>query len=186
VKRPHANFRRSTVTKRSRFTLSLLAIAWTACTVLIAPARAADASCKPVVDATTNAAHTPYHETFTADGRTFEKIYTMTAMYVGSQGRWTKATVSPQDIIDNTRELGLTITDCKSVRTEMVDGQVATVYAAHVRLAADGGDSPTQFWIAHGNGLPLKSESDNTAAGHPMHVSARFTYDNVQPPAGAH
>ncbi|MEO6967339.1 MAG: hypothetical protein ABI132_02630 [Rhodanobacteraceae bacterium] len=163
---------------------STLAAAVLAAGFVAAPARADDASCKPVLDAITKATRTPYHEFATTGGKSFEKIYTTTALYVGSNGHWVKMPASPQDLIDALRESGAMFTECKSLRTEMVAGQAATVYAARERLTSVGEDDHSQFWIGNASGLPLKSESDSQHGGQPSHVSPRFTYDNVQPPAG--
>lgn len=170
--------------RHHRFTLSVLAASFVALAIAVPSTRAADASCKPVMDAMTKATKTPYHETATAGGKSFEKIYTTTALYVGSHGHWVKMPASPQTLIDAMRESGATITECKSLRTETVDGQAATVYAARERLTSTGEDDRGQYWIANASGLPLKSESDSQNAGHTSHVSTRFTYDNVQAPAG--
>ncbi|MGH8212608.1 MAG: hypothetical protein ACREPP_05185 [Rhodanobacteraceae bacterium] len=148
------------------------------------PARADDASCKPLSDAMIKAASTPYHEFTTAGGESFEKIYTTKALYIGSHGHWMKTDASPQILLDALRQSGAAFTECKALRTETVDGQAATVYAAHEHLASIGEDDHSQIWIGNANGLPLKSESDSQRAGRTSHVSAHFTYGNVQPPAG--
>lgn len=169
---------------RDRISLSVLAFALSASAMTTAPARADDASCKPVMDAMTKATKTAYHETTTAGGKPFEKIYTTTALYVGRNGHWVKMPASPQYLMDAMRKSGVTFTECKSLRTETIDGQAATVYAAHERLTSTGEDDHGQYWIGNISGLPLKSESDSQHGGHMSHVSTHFTYDNVQPPAG--
>lgn len=166
--------------------LSMLAAGMLAANLLAPTARADDAACKPVVDAMTRTAGTPYHEFINAGGVTFEKIYTTTALYVGRNGRWMKTAASPKALLDATRESGATFTQCKSLRTETVDGQRATVYAVHERLTATAEDDQSQIWIANATGLPLKLESESRHAGKPTHVSTHFTYANVQPPVGAH
>lgn len=163
---------------------ALLAVLFSTSCLVARQARADDASCKPVSDATIKAARTPYHEFTTAGGKSFEKIYTTTALYVGGNGHWMKMDASPQILLDALRESGATFTECKTLRTETLDGQVATVYAGHERLTSVGEDDHSQFWIGNSSGLPLKSESDNQTPAGKMHVSSHFTYSNVQAPAG--
>lgn len=150
-----------------------------------APARADDASCKPVSDAMMKEAHTPYHETAVAGGKSFEKIYTTTMLYIGHSGQWMKMPETPQDLIDATKESGITLSHCKSLRTEMVDGQAATVYAAH--LTTPGTSSDAQIWIGNASGLTLKTESDTQTGPGKGHTSTHMRYGNVQAPtAGVH
>ncbi len=170
--------------RHNRFTLSILAAVLSASALASGSAHADDASCKPVTDAMTKATRTPYHEAATAGGKSFEKIYTTTALYVGRNGHWVKMPASPQTLIDAMHESGATFTECKSLRTEMVDGQPATVYAAHERLTSVGEDDHGQYWVGNVSGLPLKSESDSQHGGPTSHVSTHFTYNNVQPPVG--
>lgn len=56
--------------------ISALAIGALAASCFAAPAHANDTSCKPVLDAMTNANRKPYHEFATAGDKSFEKIYT--------------------------------------------------------------------------------------------------------------
>jgi len=144
------------------------------------PAHADDASCKPVLDAFAKQARTPYHEIAVANGKSFEKIYTTTMLYIGHSGQWLKMPETPQDLIDATRESGVTLSHCKSMRTEMADGQVATVYAAH--FTTPGTSSDSQIWIGNASGLTLKTESDAQAGPGKGHTSTHITYGNVQAP----
>lgn len=165
----------------SAFAATLLAGA-----IAVAPAHADDASCKPVTDATVKAAHIAYHEKVVAGGRSYEKIYTTTALYVGSNGHWARMPASPQTLLDAMRESGAVFTACRVMRSDTFDGKPATVYAAHEHLASSGENDDSQFWIGSSSGLPLKSESDSQVGGRKLHVSTQFSYDNVQAPAGAH
>jgi hypothetical protein len=153
---------------------------------VIAPqARADDASCKPVLGALMKQARTPYHEMATADGRSFEKIYTTTTLYIGNGGHWMKVPATPEGLIDAMRENGQTFSSCKSLRTEMVDGQAATVYAAHSQTTTPPASNDAQIWIADASGLPVKTEADEQGGGRKGHVSTQLIYGNVQAPAGA-
>jgi len=148
------------------------------------PAHADDASCKPVSDAIAKQARTPYHETGTVNGKPFEKIYTTTTLYIGNNGRWLKTPATPKDVLDAQRETGSSLSDCKVMRTETIDGQRATVYAAHTQTTMPAGSGDAQIWIG-ASGLTLKTVSDAQVEGHKAHTDVRLTYDNVQAPAAA-
>ena len=46
--------------------------------------------------------------------------------------------------------------------------------------------SDAQTWISKSQGLPLKTEEDiDTGDGDKRHMSIRYEYSNVRPPAGA-
>jgi hypothetical protein len=149
------------------------------------PAHADDASCKPVTDAAAKMARTPYHEVSTVDGKPFEKIYTTTTLSMRiNSGKWMTVPMTPQESLDTLRETG-SFTNCKLLRTEIVDGQRATVYAAH--RTSPGTSFPNedaQIWIA-ANGLTLKAVSDAQVKGRKVHAESHVTYDNVHAPAGA-
>ena len=81
---------------------------------------------------------------------------------------------------------GVTLSECRSLRADVVDGQLATIYAARVRVTDTDTDNHSQIWISSVSGLPMKSESDTRHGDKTLHVSTRFTYDNVQAPVGAH
>jgi len=144
-------------------------------------AHADDASCKPVTDAAAKMARTPYHEVATVDGKPFEKIYTTTTLSTRVAGRWMTVPMTPQEILDAMRETG-SFSNCRVLRTEIVDGQRATVYAAHrTSPGTSFPDQDNQIWIG-ANGLTLKSVSDAQVGGHKAHSEAHMTYDNVQAP----
>jgi hypothetical protein len=149
-----------------------------------APAHADDASCKPVSDAMMKQARTPYHEIATVGGRSFEKICTASTLYIGMNGHWTKTPMTPQDLIDVMRETGVSLSNCRSLRTETVDGQAATVYAAHLQTTTPASSSDSQIWIGNASGLTLKTEADTLEGGRKVHVLTHFVQGNVQPPAG--
>ncbi|OOG56844.1 hypothetical protein B0E48_12220 [Rhodanobacter sp. C03] len=130
-------------------------------------------------------ANTPYHEIAMADGKkSVEKIYTTHALYIGMRGHWTKTPMTSQDVIDLTRETGASFSNCRSLRTETVDGQVATVYAVLIQTTTPASSSDTQIWLSNASGLPLKTEAVTQAGDRKVHVSAHFDHGNVQPPAG--
>ena len=147
-------------------------------------AHADDASCKPVADSVARMARTPYHEVSTVDGKPFEKIYTTTTLSMRMAGKWTTVPMTPKEILDAVRETG-SFSGCKMLRTEMVDGQLATVYAAHrVSPGTSYPSEDSQVWIS-ASGLTLKSVSDSQAGGRKVHAESHMTFDNVQAPTGA-
>lgn len=147
------------------------------------PARADDASCKPVTDAEAKLARTAYHEVSTVDGKPFEKIYTTTTLSMrNSNGKWMTVPMTPQEILDSMRETG-SYSGCKVLRTEVVDGQSATVYAAHrISPGTSFPNEDAQIWIG-ANGLTLKTVSDAQVQGRKVHAESHVTYDNVHAPA---
>jgi hypothetical protein len=149
------------------------------------PAQADDASCKPVVDAMMAQAKTSYRSSITANGRSGgEEIYTTTAIYRGHGGHWVKIAATPQDRLDANRTVGASMSKCRQVRIETVDGQPATVYAAHAQTASPATTTEMQIWIGRSKGLPVKVESDVEMSGRKTHVSKHYEYGNVQAPAG--
>jgi hypothetical protein len=149
------------------------------------PTHADDASCKPIMDAEARMARTPYHEVATVDGKPFEKIYTTTTLSLRiNNGKWRTVPMTPQEILDAQRETG-SYSNCKVLRTEIVDGQSTTVYAAH--RVSPGTSFPNvddQIWIG-ANGLTLKTTEDSQKGGRKTHSESHVTYDNVRAPAEA-
>ncbi|MBS0566432.1 MAG: hypothetical protein JSS59_03320 [Proteobacteria bacterium] len=169
----------------TRNSIVLIALAAFAGGLPALPARADDASCKPVSDAEAKMARTPYHEVSTVGGKPFEKIYTTTTLSMRTNnGKWMTVPMTPQEVLDAKREAGSSYSDCKVLRAEIVDGQHATVYAAHVISSTASITSDNQIWIAD-NGLTLKTVSDTQMQGRKVHAESRVTYDNVQAPTGA-
>lgn len=151
-----------------------------------ATAHADDPACKPVLDAQMRQSRTAYRETIAFDGKpTAEKIYTSTAMYLGKGGQWMTVPMTPQERVDALREQGYSLSNCKQLRFEAVDGLPATVYAAHGQTTMPVQSFDAEIWIARSSGLILKVESDQQQGGRKTHVTDHFSYDNVQPPAAA-
>lgn len=165
----------------------LISVATLASGLVTLPARADDASCKPITDAATKMAASPYHEVATVDGKPFEKIYTTTTLSMRiNNGKWLTVPMTPQDVLDVIRESGSSYSNCKVLGTETVDGQRATVYAAH--RTSPGTSLPSeddQIWIG-ANGLTLKTMSESQKSGRKVRAESHVTYDNVHAPAGAH
>jgi len=166
---------------KTRHPIALIALAG----VLAAPAvHADDASCKPVSDAAVKLANTPYHEVATVDGKPFEKIYTTKTLSLRSGNKWRTMPMTPQEVLDAKRETGSSYSNCKILRTEMVNGQSATVYAAQLLSSETSFPrADNQIWIG-ADGRTLKTVSDAQVAGRTVHAESNLTYDNVQAPSG--
>ncbi len=176
---------------RSTWLLSALAAVVLAAFFLSTPAFAfaADAACQPVFDAATKLLGVPAHSYSTETARdgktkTSEAIYANGAIYINYNGKWIRSKMTPQDMLkqeqENIRDAKST---CRHVRDEMVNGEAAAFYTAH--SDNDGIKSDAQTWISKSKGLPLKTEEDlDTGDGDKRHVSIRYEYGNVHPPAG--
>ena len=69
------------------------------------------------------------------------------------------------------------------MRDESVNGEAVALYEMHSQndiVKSDG-----QVWISKGKGLPLRIEADiDIGDGDKRHMSTRYDYSNVRPPAG--
>lgn len=93
--------------------------------------------------------------------------------------------MTPQEVLEAQRDTG-SYTSCRMLRTEIVDGQPATVYAAH--RVASGTSFPNvddQIWIG-ANGLTLKTVEDSEKGGRKTHAESHVTYNDVRAPGGTH
>jgi len=154
----------------------------------------ADDSCKVLYDAMTKVVTMPVHiYTTTVAGynknvpKSGEMIYAggpTGAIYVMSGGKWTRTQMTGADMMSKQEENRRTAKDtCHVVREEAVNGEAATVYSTHSDTEAGKVDSTV--WISKSKGLPLKQDTDidvGGAAGK-NHMSLRYEYANVTPPA---
>jgi hypothetical protein len=163
--------------------------------MLATPALAADASCLPVFDAGSKVLTIPTHlySTMTADflpggkPRNSELIYFKDAIYTNAGGHWSRSKMTPQDMLKQEQENQRnTQASCRFLRDESVNGEAAALYAEH----SETEDSKTdgQIWISKSRGVPLRTEIDMDTGGSmsKSHMSMRYDYTNVQPPAGVH
>ncbi|MGC2181881.1 MAG: hypothetical protein WA637_01215 [Terriglobales bacterium] len=150
---------------------------------------AADNTCQTLFDTRLKLFSVPTHSytTETLPGgksQTSEAIFTNGAIYVFMKGKWIHSRMTPQDMLkqeeENIRDSKST---CRHVRDEMVNGEAAALYMGHSEN--DGIKSDAQTWISKSKGLPLKTEEDiDTGDGDKRHMSIRYEYANVHPPAG--
>ena len=152
------------------------------------------ASCKALLDAFAKQAVTPYHMsgTTTTPGtggkpRASELISAGGQHYVMSEGHWVRSPMTPAQMAAQQQENIRTATAflCRRIRDESVGGQAAVVYSEHSEN--EGIKADAQVWIAKGSGLVLRSEMDMDPGDvDQTHISTRYDYTNVQPPAGVH
>ena len=150
---------------------------------------AADPACQPLFDTRFKLFSVPSHsytvETLPGgNSRTSEAIFANGAIYILMKGKWIHSRMTPKDMLqqeeENIREAKST---CRHVRDEMVNGEPAAIYVAHSENDIVKSDAET--WISKSKGLPLKTEEDiDTGGGDKRHVSIRYEYSNVRPPAG--
>ncbi len=155
----------------------------------VTPALAVDAACQTLFDTRFKLFSVPTHiYTVIAPpggkSQTSEVMYTNGAIYVLTKGKWIHSRMTPQDMLkqeeENIRDSKST---CRHVRDEVVNGEAAALYVAHSEN--DGIKSDAQTWISKSKGLPLKTEEDiDTGDGDKRHMSTRYEYTNVHPPAG--
>jgi hypothetical protein len=176
------------VSKNSRLLLAL-AVLVVACCVSIPAVAAADAACQPIFDAATKIFAVPTHSYTTealpgGNSRNAEAIYANNAIYAFYSGKWIRSKATPQDMLKQEQEnIQNAKTSCHHVRDELVNGEVAALYMAHAEN--DGVKSDAQTWMSKSRGLPLKTEEDiDTGDGDKRHMSIRYDYSNVRPPAG--
>ena len=174
---------------KNRRLLPALAALMAACSVSIPAVAAADAACQPIFDAATKIFAVPTHS-YTAEAlpggksRNAEAIYANNAIYILYNGKWIRSKATPQDMLKQEQEnIQNAKTSCRHLRDELVNGEAAALYMAH----AENEDvkSEAQTWISKGRGLPLKTEEDiDTGDGDKKHMSIRYEYSGVRPPAG--
>ncbi len=152
------------------------------------------AACRPLLEAQRKVILTPHHS-YQSDGpatgkasrATGELISTAEATYVLYRGTWKRSPMTPraalaqfEENIANARNLA-----CQRVGEESVGGVRAIVYTSHSEsedARADG-----RIWVGVSSGLVLRSDQDiDSGGGDRRHLSIRYEYDNVHPPAGLH
>ena len=160
--------------------------------LMVMPALAMDPACQPVVDANAKMLATPTHITTTTTAaytggkpRNTESVYAGNAIYVNAGGKWTRSKMTPQDMLkmeqeDRESKKGT----CHFVRDESVNGEAAALYAEQSNTEV--GTSAAQTWISKSRGVPLRTEIDIDVGGSmgKSHMSMRYDYSNVHPPAG--
>jgi hypothetical protein len=100
--------------------------------------------------------------------------------YLQVKGVWQSKPFALQAEIDRITRSGKEAKrNCSKVGAETVDGEPATIYAAHTENQDMADD--TRLWVSDRSGLPLKSEirfKDGAT------VLAAFRYDHIEAPVG--
>ncbi|HEV7702721.1 MAG TPA: hypothetical protein VGO46_00455 [Gemmatimonadaceae bacterium] len=176
-----------------RTSLRFLLVVSLAAAPIAAPAQTVSAACKPVLDANTKEISTPHHLYTTttspaAPGKsqTGEIISTPTASFILYNGTWTRINMTPQANLDQMKEnlRDVKVYECQKQPDAIISGVPMFVYLAHSEN--DMAKSDARFWVAKSTGLIYREDIDMDT-GDPSekrHVSERFDYANVQPPAG--
>ncbi len=152
---------------------------------------AADAGCQPTTDAMKKYAAVPSHLYITTIAqynggkpKTSEMITVGGVTYVGTDGKWIRSKVTPQDILNDQKDEEEQVKDtCRYLRDESVNGEAAAVYSVHSESPDDRVNH--QIWISKSKGLPLKQKTDIDVGGAmgKSHKSLRYEYSNVHPPS---
>jgi outer membrane lipoprotein-sorting protein len=173
-------------------------------TVSSIPTFADEASCKPFIDASAKTSKTPFHShsvqtmpgivksnpgaakmlgmdkpTIVESYNTGEKTY----MYTPKDGKWSSMPSSmfqDADVLAEQRE-NLKKTDCSVLRSEPVDGEVASVFQAV--NAAEG--NKTVAWISPAGLLLRLDLTVSSGSEIKSTFSATYDYKDVQLPPGA-
>jgi hypothetical protein len=153
-----------------------------------------DDGCKALYDALNKVVVTPTHIYMTTVAgynknvpRNSEMIYAggpNGAIYVLTAGKWTRTKMTSADMTSKQEENRRTDkSTCHAVRDEGVNGEAATVYVTH--SDTEEAKSDATVWVSKSKGLPLKEEMDMDVGGTmgKSHMSMRYEYGNVKPPA---
>jgi hypothetical protein len=166
---------------RGRALMSFVVFAMAAIFSLGALANAQNADCKILYDAAVLQARTPSHIYSTMTGSSgnvsMETISTNDSIYMKVGNQWKKSAYSPQEEAKEAADRGRSYTDCQHIGDEAVNGEAAGIYTEVKKESEMTG----KVWISKKRGLPLKG--DVTTGG--GHISIRYDYDNIRPPAGA-
>ena len=158
-------------------------------TSLAAPYAMAADSCQPVFDALTKVATTPSHSytisTGINGGKTTETetIFANGQKYIRVRGKWMRIPVDSQEVVEMEKEKERQgKPTCQVLRTELVNGEVASLYSLH-RVYEDVKEDG-QMWVSKSSGMLLRAEMDIDSPDNKIkeHRSSRFEYGNIQPP----
>ena len=141
--------------------------------------------CQPILDAMNKIYITPTHLYTTMDGGLKnELIYAGGVVYDNLHGKWARSTVTLQQVEkmedENRRNSKY---ECRYLRDESVNGDMAAVYSTHAERDDLKIKSEGQIWISKSRGLLLRQEEGIDAGdGTKNHHSTRYEYVNVRPP----
>jgi hypothetical protein len=144
----------------------------------------AQADCKVFYDSSDKMMSVP-HRLFTTMGspsggeKTRESIFVDGASYIQLDGKWEKSRMTAKDLHDvelENRKTNKNIS-CKIVRSEVIDGEAATVYMVHSETEDVKADATV--WLSKTRGLVMREEIN---PGTEDHIAVRYEYSNVTAP----
>jgi len=152
----------------------------------------AQSSCKTVFDADDRKDATPYHAYVTrtmqirgSKSESSEAIFVGGVAYIQVKGTWKRSLHTAeqqrkQKLEDRQNSHNVA---CKYLRDETVNGEMAHVFAVHTEN--DVAKSNATIWVSMSRGLLIRNEQDIDVggAGGTSHVSTRYEYSNIVPPA---
>ena len=145
-------------------------------------------ACQTVFEAMTKVVTVPHHIYTTMSGSmqpggkssNTEQIYAGGVIYVMMQGKWTRGTMTPDQMLKRQEANRQTSkATCSYLRDESVNGEAAAVYSSHEEPQGTKVDSQT--FISKSRGLPLRTEIDMDMGG-TGHMSSRYEYANIKAP----
>ena len=145
-------------------------------------------ACQTVFEAMTKVVTVPHHIYTTMSGSmqpggkssNTEQIYAGGVIYVMMQGKWTRGTMTPDQMLKRQEANRQTSkATCSYLRDESVNGEAAAVYSSHEEPQGTKVDSQT--FISKSRGLPLRTEIDMDM-GATGHMSSRYEYANIKAP----
>lgn len=171
---------------------SRMAVIFALAVSLPAACHAADGSCPMVFDALTKVVTIPHRTITTRSVKgaandnpiSNESISTGGAIYVKVEGKWTRSSVTSEEMLKQSQENRKNTRNaaCHLLREEVVGGEAASVYAAHSE--SEDAKTEVQVWISKSSGLPLREEidMDNGENQRKTHYSMRYEYGNIKAP----
>ena len=150
--------------------------------MLSAPiSHAQDASCKAVVEASNLMARTANHSysTQVSAGRSTEteSISMPTGIYWKAAGVWHTSKTAFQQNSQDTVEANHSLTDCRQLGDEVVNGEPTIVYSEVNKQSGGKG----KLWVSKKSGLPIRTEVMSGST----RITSRIEYGNVQAPSTA-
>jgi len=157
---------------------------WAIAAILLSsPARADD--CSVLFDALVGTFQRPFAGTMNTSfpgkpANTSEIILVANKMYIKIKDTWQVSPQSAAEMVDLMKEMQKTAVEtCKKDADEAVDGELATVYEAHI--VNRGHTSDNKVWVLKRSGNVVKSEVHMAEGGT---ILQTYRYDNIQAPAG--
>jgi hypothetical protein len=144
----------------------------------------AQADCKVFYDASDKLVNIPHRIFATMKSpsggeKTRASIFVDGASYIQLDGKWEKSKMTAKDLHDvelENRKTNKNIS-CKIVRSEVVDGEAATVYMVHSETEDIKSDATV--WLSKTRGLVLREEIN---PGTEDHISVRYEFSNITAP----